>query len=74
MLRIPLINKETALGLLQHKIGHGRNPKQIEEEKVGGVRKKSCSSFRRQTQEARQNLAGRPQPCDDTQINRNVLI
>ena len=41
-------NKEDVLGPLQHRVGQGGSSKQIEEEKVGRVRKKPCSHHRRQ--------------------------
>ena len=49
MLSIPLVNKESALGLLQGRIGQGGNSALIEEERVGGVKEMPCSHWRRKT-------------------------
>ena len=65
-----LMNK-AALGLLQHRIGQGRNSKQIEKERVGGVKEKPWSFRRRQTPDG--DGTGRPQPYGNTQTNRNGL-
>ena len=52
MLWIPLVSKEAAKGLLQCRIGQGENSKQIEEERVGGVRVKPHSHPKRQMQDS----------------------
>ena len=51
MLQIPLVNKEASLGLLQHRLGQGKNFKQIEEEKEDRDREKPCNCQRRQIPE-----------------------
>ena len=43
------VNKESALGVLQCRTGQGRNSKQIEKERVGGVKEMPCNCPRRQT-------------------------
>ena len=68
-----MVNKESALDLLQCRIGQGRNPKQIEEKRVHEVKEIPCSSRRRQMLDARWNLTSRPQLYGDTQINRKEL-
>ena len=69
-----LIKKNAALGLLRCRIGLGRNSRQIEEKRVGSVKEKPCSRYRRQMLDASQNLTGRRQPHSNTQFNKNGLI
>lgn len=68
-----LANKESALDLLQCRLGQGGNSKQ-KQERVGRVKEKPCSLHKRQILDAGQNLTGRTQPCGKTQMNTNGLI
>ena len=67
---MPLVNREFALGLLQCRTGQDRNSKQIEEERIGGVKRCHVAAGG----ERHRKFAGRSQPCGDIQINRDGLI
>ena len=41
---LPLVNKEADFGQCLNRVGQGRNFKQIEEERIGRMSKKPCSS------------------------------
>ena len=69
---LPLVSKEvvSANGLVKP----GRKSEQRYREKVGGVKEMSSSCCSRKTPASSQNLTIRPQPCGDSQINRNELM
>ena len=72
MFLLPLVIKEAAL--VNVLVKPGGKSKQRHREKVDRVRETSCCCQRRKMPVASQNLTGKPQPCGDSQINRNELI